>query len=103
MDVKELPSDMGETGNFLDLAAPIEILEPGIAVGMQPTCEVFEMFPRPAALAIRSELVECGGMIVACPIPLVSQIDPQPPGLGLTDSRCQDIDRRIVGVDGRMT
>ena len=34
-DVKELPPDMSETGDFLDIAAPIKFFETGITVGMQ--------------------------------------------------------------------
>ena len=34
MDVKELAADMGETGNFLDIAAPIKLFKTSIAVSM---------------------------------------------------------------------
>ena len=76
MNVEKLAPDMGKAGDFLDPTTTIKILEPGIAVGMQPACKVFKMISRLAASAIRCELVESGWMMIATPIPLIPEIDP---------------------------
>lgn len=36
MDIDELAPDMGHTGNFAEVAETVDILKPGIAVGMHP-------------------------------------------------------------------
>jgi hypothetical protein len=46
---------MRQTGDLFDASRAIELLKTGIAVGVQPTLEVFEMIFRPAALAIRGK------------------------------------------------
>ena len=46
VNVDELAPDMGHAGDFSDGAGPIEILEPGIAIGMHPTTEAGEMVLR---------------------------------------------------------
>jgi hypothetical protein len=58
------------------------------------------MISWPLASSVRRELVERGWMMIASPIPFVSQIDPQPAGLGLAGSRRQYLDRRFIGMDG---
>jgi hypothetical protein len=58
MDIKKLPSDMSKAGNLFDAAAPIKFFEAGIAIGMQPAIELFEMISWPLAPTIRRELVE---------------------------------------------
>jgi hypothetical protein len=52
MDVEELAANMSETGNFLDIAAPIKLLEASIAISMKPTRKGLEMISWPIASAI---------------------------------------------------
>ncbi len=76
VDVEERAPDMSETSDFLDIATPIKLLEASIAIGIQPTSEVFQMIAWPPASAIRHELVERYWMWVTSPIPFIPEIDP---------------------------
>ncbi len=43
MDVDELAPRVGHAGDFADGAGAVEVLEPGIAVGMHPAAEPGQM------------------------------------------------------------
>jgi len=57
MNVEKLAPVMRQAGDLLDPATAVEILEPGIAVGMLPALEVPEVLPGPFALAILGEAI----------------------------------------------
>ena len=50
MDIEEFAPDMGPTGGFGDPVAGEQLVEPGIAVGMDDAAEVLQMRPRMFAL-----------------------------------------------------
>ena len=58
MNVEELPADMGHAGDLVNLAAPVQLFEPSIAVGVHPVGEVGQMVFGLFSLAIRGEAVE---------------------------------------------
>src|SRR5207249_2921091 len=100
VDIEKLAPDMRQARDLLDPATAVEIFEPSIAVGMQPSLEIPEMLPRPLSLAILSEAIPGRRRRRAAPVPLVPEIDPQPSGPGPAGAGRQDIDGRIVGMDG---
>ena len=59
VNIEELAPDMSETSDFFDIATPIKVFKTSIAIGMQPTGEVFQMVAWPPASAIRRELLSC--------------------------------------------
>lgn len=57
VDVDELAPDMGHAGDFADGTQAVEILEPGIAVGMHPAAVAGEMVLGVLALAVAGEAI----------------------------------------------
>ena len=76
VNIVKLPPNVGETGNLLNLATPIEVFKAGIPIGMQPTGEVFEMISWPTAFAIGRKAIEGCRMWIASPVPFVPKINP---------------------------
>jgi hypothetical protein len=92
MDVDELAPDMGHAGDLADLARPVKLVEPGIAVGMPPAAISCEMILRAPTLSIGREAIPAGGRGVAVRCgegapwvrrSLVAAIGPQPRRRGL--------------------
>jgi hypothetical protein len=99
VDVDELAPDMGHAGDLADGAGAVEVLEPGIAVGMHPAAEAGEMILGVLALAIAGEAIPGGGWSAAAPGAFVTGIGPEPCRLGLAGARGEHTDRRIIGED----
>ena len=98
MDVEELASDVRPAGGLGDAVAGEQLLEASIAVGMDDAAEVLQMRLRVLALAVgRVEEQRCRRPR-AGERPLVADVGPQPPGLGLAGTRRQDRHRRVVDV-----
>ena len=57
VDVDELAPDMGHAGDLADGAGAIEVLEPGIAIGMHPTAVSGEVILRVFAYAVEREAI----------------------------------------------
>src|SRR5690606_36366117 len=83
VDVHELAPHMGHAGNLADGAGAIQVLEPGIAIGMHPAAEPGEMILRVLALAVAGEAIPGGRGRSAAPRALIAGIGPEPGGLGL--------------------
>jgi hypothetical protein len=99
VDVDELAPDMGHAGDLADGPRAVEVLEPGIAIGMHPSAEAGEMVLRVLALAVAGEPIPGGGRGGAVPWPFVSRIGPEPRGPGLAGAGRQHADRRVIGED----
>lgn len=61
MDVDELVPDLGYAGDFRNGARVVEVLEPGISIGMHPVAEASEMVLRVLASAVAREALLRGG------------------------------------------
>src|SRR3546814_15043265 len=83
MHVEELAPDMRHAGDLADPAGPVQLLEPGIAVGVHPALEGAEMVERPRRLTIGREPVPGNRWGRTCPGALVAHIRPAPCGLRL--------------------
>ena len=64
VDVDELAPDMRHACDFMDIAGTIEILEPGIPIGMHPSFILCEMVLWVLPFAIWRELIPAGGRFV---------------------------------------
>ena len=89
----------GHAGDLADGAGAIEVLEPGIAVGMHPATEAGKMVLGMLAPAVAGEPIPGGWWGVAAPGALVTGIGPEPRRLGLAGAGGEHVDRRIVGED----
>ena len=98
MDVEEFPPDMRPAGGVADPSGLVEVVEAGIAVGLQRASEGFQVLPRMLALAIRGLLEEHGWRLRAAGWSIIPDIRPQPSGLGLAFSRRQHRYRHVVGM-----
>jgi hypothetical protein len=98
-DVDELAPNVGQAGDLAHAARPIEFVEAGIAVGMDPALVAGQMPRRVLALAVDREPIVGGGRIRAVPGPLVADVRPDPRRLGLPVARGLQLDRRVVGED----
>ena len=89
----------GHAGDLADGAGAIEVLEPGIAVGMHPAAVAGEVILRVLAFPVAGEAIPGGWWYGATPGPFVSGIGPEPRRLGLAGAGGEHVDRRIVGED----
>ena len=100
MDVEELAPDMGPTGGFGDPVAGEQLVEPGIAVGMDDAGELLQVSSRMLAFAVLRVTEQRRRRPPTGERPLIANIDPQPPGLGLAGARRQHWHRRVVDMQG---
>ena len=98
MDVEEFAPDMGPAGGFGDPVAGEQPVEPRIAVGVDDAAEVLEMRLWVLALAVGRVEEQRRRRPLAGERPLVADIGPQPPGLGLACARRQHRHRRVVDM-----
>ena len=99
VDVDELAPDMGHAGDLADGAGAVEVLEPGIAVGMHPAAEAGEMILGVLALAVAGEPIPGGRWGIAAPRAFIAGIGPEPCRLGLAGAGGEHADRRVIGED----
>lgn len=104
MDIEELAPDMGPAGDLRDRGAlagavGIELVEPGIAVGVKVTGEALKMALRTHALPIRGVAIENGGRCITGMGALVADIDPKPARRGLAEPGGEHRHGRVVGVE----
>ena len=97
VNVDELAPDMGHAGDFSDGAGAIEVLEPGIAIGMHPAAVAGEMVLGVLAFAVAGEPIPGSGRGIADPRAFVAGVCPEPRGLGLAGAGRQHADRCVVG------
>ena len=108
VNVDELAPDMGHAGDFSDGAGAIEVLEPGIAIGMHPAAVAGEMVLGVLAFAVAGEPIPGSGRGIAAPRAFVAGVCPEPRGLGLAGApsrRLHAIACRATGgqhADGRV-
>lgn len=95
----ELAANMGHAGDFVDHAAPVEVLEARVAVGVHPALEACEVPRRMDTLPVGREPVERRRWRRASPLPLIAHVGPQPGRPGLAGSGGQHLHRGIVRVD----
>ena len=100
MDIEEFAPDMRPAGGLGDPVAGEQLVEPGIAVGMDDAAEVLQVGPRVLALAVGRVEEQRRRRPRAGEGPLVADIGPQPPGLGLAGARRQHRHRRVVDMQG---
>jgi hypothetical protein len=99
VEVEELAPHMRPARHLAHSVLPIELVEPGIAVGLQDAVEAGEMAQRVLGAAVRAVAVEGRRRGRATPGPVVAHIDPQPPGLGPAGTRCQNRHGGVVAMD----
>jgi len=76
MDVEELAAHMRPAGRFTDPAGSIQLIESGIAVGVQYAAEAAQMRARVLALAIGRVTKQRRWLTAATPGPLIAHIGP---------------------------
>src|SRR5215217_8462239 len=94
----EFAAYMRHAGSLDDLIA-VQLVVASIAVRVHHATEVGKMFSRVHPLAVRAVIISDRsgpGILIATPI---EDVDPDPPGLGLSSSRVENIDRSVVGMD----
>ncbi len=99
VDVDELAPDMGHAGDLADGAGAVEVLEPGIAVGVHPAVVSCEVVLGVLALSIPGEPIPGGGRSLTAPGSLVAGVNPQPCGLGLAGAGGEHADGRVIRKD----
>lgn len=97
MDIDELASDMGHAGDLADGAGAVEILEPGIAVGVHPAAVSGQVILGMLTFPISREPIPSRRWRGAFPRPFVAGIGPEPGSLGLSGAGCQHADGRVIG------
>ena len=98
MDLVELAASVCPAGNFIDRAIAVEMMEPGIGVGLQAALEVLQMLPWMLALAILRVREPDSRRSIFAGGPVIAHISPETPGFRLATARRKHRHRRIVGV-----
>lgn len=93
----QLASYMGPPGGEHDVASCRQPLEAGIAIDVQHSLEVFQMRYPAVPPSVRREDVDRRGWRRSAPWPLVTRIDPKPPGLRSSAAWIEDRHWRVVG------
>src|SRR5215472_18441833 len=75
-----------------------QFIEPGIAVGVYDAAEVLQMRLWMLAFAVGRIKEQGSRRARTSKWPLIANVGPQPPGLGLTGTRRQHRHRRVVDV-----
>jgi hypothetical protein len=83
-----------------DPAADEQLIEPGIAVGVDDAAEVLQMNARVLTLAVRRVEEQCRRWTGTGEGPLIANVSPQPASLGLAGARRQYRHRRVVDMQG---
>lgn len=89
---------MRPAGRLDDAPAPVETLEPTVAVRLQGATEVSQVCPRVLRPSIRAVAVKGAGWDAARVRALVAEVGPEPAGAGPAGARRQHGDGRVVGV-----
>src|SRR3546814_3743353 len=79
-----------------DVAASGQLFKACIAIDMQRAAITLEMALRPFGSAIRFVEVDGGRRIRPRPSPLISRVDPQPPGFRAAEARIEHGKRGII-------
>ena len=95
--VVELAPRVRPAGCERHFGARGNLLEPGIPIDMKNTLEVPEMGNRSLSFPVRREQEHCSGRVCSAPAALLTGIDPEPTGPGLSAARIEHRNRRIVG------
>ena len=105
MDLEELAPRMSPASDLVNRARlavwQIQVIEPGIAVGMEMTGEAGQMIPGMFALAVRAVVIDRCRRSASPMGALVAGVDPQPPGSGAPGTRGQHRDRRVIAMQDR--
>jgi hypothetical protein len=96
--VKELASHMRPAGSLGDAVAGEQLVESGVAIGMDHTAEVAEMGSWVLAFAVRRVKEQRRRWPLAVERTFVTNIHPQPSGLGFASAGRQHGHRRVVDV-----
>lgn len=99
MDVDELAPDMGHVGDLADRSDPIEILEPGTAVGVHPPTVSGNVILGVLSLAVAGEPIPGCWRSSATPWAFVAGIGSEPCRLGLGGAGGKHADGRVIGKD----
>jgi hypothetical protein len=91
---------MRPAGGLGDPVAGEQLVEPGIAVGVDDAAEGLQMRLRMLALAVGRIEEQRRRRARAGERPLVAHVDPEPSGLGLAGARRQHRHRRVVDMQG---
>ena len=98
MDLVELAPGVSPTGDFDNRSTFVEMLEASIGIGLERTPVKLKVLARMFSLAVWREAEPHGGCSCIAGWPVIADISPEPPGLGLAVARRKHWHRRIVGV-----
>ena len=84
--IGKLAPDVSHAGDFMDITGSVEIVEPGIAIGMHPALVPGQMFCGMLALAVGGELIPRRRWIITAPWPFVADIGPDPGGFAFASA-----------------
>src|SRR5580704_19715345 len=91
---------MRPAGGLDNPSAGEQLVEPGIAVGVNDAAEVRQMGLWMFALPVRRIAEQSRRRPRASEWPLIANVGPQPARLGLAGARCEDRHRGVVDVQG---
>src|SRR5579859_5673798 len=98
VQVVKLPAHVSPAGSFLDATVTVEVVESGIAIGLQDAVEAAQVLAWMFASAIRGEAEPHRRWCLVARRPVIAHIGPQTSGFGLPRSGSQHRKRRVVGV-----
>src|SRR6056297_3017485 len=90
---------MDHAGDLVDVAGGVDVLEPGIAVGVHPALIACQMILRMLFLPIGREAIPAGGWSIAIPGPLVPTIGPETRYRRLAGAGHQHLHRGVIRED----
>lgn len=90
---------MRHAGNLADGAATVEILVPGIDIGVHPGADAHQVVLGAPPFAIAREAVPGRGWSLPAPRPLVAGVGPEAGGLGLAGAESEHPDGCVIGED----
>jgi hypothetical protein len=98
MDLVELAPRVGPAGYFIDVAIPVQGMEPGIGICLKSALEVLQVSLRMLTLAILRIGKPDGWSGVLAGRPVVAHVRPEPGRPGLATAGRKHRDRRVVGM-----
>ncbi|KVZ39170.1 hypothetical protein WL16_32205 [Burkholderia ubonensis] len=99
MQVVQFATGVGHAGRFLDSPALVKLGVAGKGIRLQHALEVRQVTLRVFTAAIRRIGKPDCGRFGRARGPIVAHVDPETPGLGLTITRREHRQRRVIAMD----
>jgi len=99
VDIMKLAPGMSPAGDFIDVAATVEVMKSSVGIGLQRTPEVLQMHLGMLSLAIGRLGKPHGWRPVFASRPLIANVGQEASGPGLAVAGRKYRHRRVVGMD----